>query len=56
MMRMLKNDRQRYDPAFQPLKKKQQPSQDPMEQMFEQMTGMPMNPKPAQAGPEKKDW
>ena len=56
MMRMLKNDRQRYDQAFQPLKKKQQPSQDPMEQMFEQMTGMPMNPKPAQAGPEKKDW
>jgi Ca-activated chloride channel family protein len=56
MMRMLKNDQQRYNQAFQPLKKRPQQGQDPMEQMFEQMTGMPLHPHTAPAGPERKDW
>ena len=58
MMNMLKNDQKRYGQAFQPLKKynNQQQSQDPMEQMFEQMTGRKMKPEPAQGSGDRKDW
>lgn len=58
MMNMLKNDQRRYGQAFQPLKKhpKQDQSQDPMEQMFEQMTGRKMRPQEAPSNPDRKDW
>jgi Ca-activated chloride channel family protein len=56
MMNMLAEDQKRYDPAFQPLKKRQHQNQDPMEQMFEQMTGMRL-PKAEQEGKGNvKDW
>ena len=46
-MNMLKGDQKRYGQAFQPLKKYQKPedqNQDPVQQMFEQMTGRKMQP------------
>jgi hypothetical protein len=59
MMNMLKNDQRRFGQAFQPLQKhkKQDPaSQDPLEQMFEQMTGRKARPQEQQGGGDRKDW
>ncbi len=59
MMNMLKNDQRRYGDAFQPLQKRQeQQSQDPFEELFEQMTGRKIRqPKQGDGGGgDRKDW
>jgi Ca-activated chloride channel family protein len=58
MMNMLKNDQRRFGQAFQPMKKYQKPeNQDPVQQLFEQMTGRKMEqPSQNQGGAERKDW
>jgi Ca-activated chloride channel family protein len=59
MMNIIKGDQKRYGQAFQPLKKYQKPedqAQDPMEQMFEQLTGRPMHPQAAQGDSDRKNW
>ncbi len=56
MMNMLKSDQSRFKQAFQPLPKRQEPSsQDPFDQMFEQVMGRPRK-QGGQKGAETKDW
>lgn len=59
MMNMLKSDQHQYQGAFQPLKRYEKPEdqpQDPMQEMFEEMTGHKMQPTPAAGDSDRKDW
>lgn len=63
MMNQLRNDQRKYAGAFNPMKhyarKDQQPPQDPMSQLLEQMGGIKMPkkaPDQTQTDPNYKDW